>query len=280
MIQGKLSLVMPAHNEVQNLPAVVARAVEVLTRLAESYQIVIVDDGSQDGTTQLIDKLASDNPSILAVHHPRNLGYGAALTSGFKAATGDYIMFMDADQQFDIGDLTYLAPFIGQYDIVAGYRLHRQDALYRLVYARIFNLAVRPLFGVKVRDVDCAFKVCRADLLHQIELTSPGALINTELLAKAIRSGARIVEVGVNHYPRPSGESSGGSPKVVFRAMKETLALWLRMRLYQPIEGFESLSSTAEGNGKRPRTKIPLLAAIAVIVLLAVIWVVRRGQCE
>lgn len=277
MIQGTLSLVMPAHNEVQNLPAVVARAVEVLGKLAESYQIVVVDDGSRDGTTELIDTLAVENPAITAVHHPRNRGYGAALTSGFNAATGDYIMFMDADQQFDIGDLTYLAPFVGDYDIVAGYRLHRQDARYRLIYARIFNLAVRILFGVNVRDIDCAFKVCRADLLHQIDLTSPGALINTELLAKATRSGATIVEVGVNHYPRPSGESSGGSPKVVFRAMKETLALWLRMRHYEP----EMVLNKEQPMTRLPGRRLPVLLVplgVTLTVLLGVIWVWGRKR--
>lgn len=277
MIQGTLSLVMPAHNEVHNLPAVVARAVEVLSKLSEHYQIVIVDDGSRDGTTELIDTLAAGNAAITPVHHPHNRGYGAALTSGFNASTGDYVMFMDADQQFDIGDLTYLAPFVGEYDIVAGYRLHRQDARYRLIYARIFNIAVRLLFGVAVRDVDCAFKVCRADLLHKIKLTSPGALINTELLAKAKRSGATIVEVGVNHYPRPSGESSGGSPKVVFRAMKDTLALWLRMRRYEP-ELVLGTEETTPMDGARRWQMLLIPLGVALSVGLGIVWVMRRDR--
>ncbi|MDI3339518.1 MAG: glycosyltransferase family 2 protein [Sphaerobacter sp.] len=240
MIPGRLSLVLPAHNEVDNLAPVVRRALDVLPCLVADFQIVIVDDGSRDGTGALADELAASDPRITVVHHPRNRGYGAALTSGFAAATGDYIMFMDSDQQFDIADLSFLVPFVGQYDLVAGYRIARQDARYRIVYAWIFNLAVRILFGVRLRDVDCAFKVFRADLLRAIDLTSPGALINTEILAKAERAGATWTEVGVNHYPRPAGASSGGSPRVVVRAVKETIALWLRMRDYTPPIGVTS----------------------------------------
>lgn len=274
MIRGRLSLVLPAHNEVDNLSAVVHRALDVLPQLVEEFQIVIVNDGSRDGTGPLADELAAADERITVVHHPRNRGYGAALTSGFSAATGDYIMFMDSDQQFDIADLSFLTPFIGQYDLVAGYRVNRQDALYRIVYAWIFNVAVRILFGVRLRDVDCAFKVFRADLLRAIDLTSPGALINTEILAKAERAGATWIEVGVNHYPRPAGESSGGSPRVVFRAMKETIALWLRLRDYTPPVGVTS------GEPPPHRVANGLAGVVGGIVgaLTAVAVMLRRGR--
>jgi glycosyltransferase involved in cell wall biosynthesis len=258
MIPGKLSLVLPAHNEIDNISVVTQRALEVLPELAESFEIIVVDDGSVDGTGALIDRLAAGNPRFRALHHPQNRGYGAALTTGFQAATGDFTMFMDSDQQFDIADLSYLSPFVGQYDIVAGYRIDRQDARYRILYARMFKLAVRFLFGVNLRDTDCAFKVFRADLLKTMELESPGALINTEILAKSRRSCATHIEVGVHHYPRAAGESSGGSPKVVFRAMKETILLWLRMRSYEP---------STMGNGKphdSSRVKRTLAAAIGI----------------
>ena len=241
MIPGKLSVVLPAHNEVDNIPEVTRRALEVLPELADSFEIIVVDDGSVDGTGELLDRLAAQHPEIRAIHHPKNRGYGAALTSGFQAATGDFTMFMDSDQQFDIADLSYLAPFIGQYDIVAGYRIDRQDARYRILYANMFKLVVRMLFHVSSRDTDCAFKVFRADLLKSMQLESPGALINTEILAKSSRSHATVLEVGVHHYPRKQGESSGGSPRVVIRAMKETILLWMRMRSYVP---------STIGNGK------------------------------
>ena len=264
MIPGKLSLVLPAYNEVENIAEVVQRALDVLPELAEKFEIVVVDDGSKDGTGALLDQLAVEHREIRPVHHPKNRGYGAALTSGFAAATGDHIMFMDADLQFDIADLSHLAPFVGHYDIVAGYRINRQDAGYRILYANIFKLAVRTLFGVRLRDIDCAFKVFRADMLKSMSLESPGALINSEILAKSEKAHATYVEVGVHHYPRKRGESSGGSPKVVFRAMKETILLWIRMRTYVP---------QLQGNGKvRDRSRLGALVVgttVGVGVLLA-----------
>jgi hypothetical protein len=143
-------------------------------------------------------------------------------------------MFMDADRQFDIRDLRLLAPFAGEYDIVAGFRMERNDPLHRRVLAEMFNVSVRMLFGVHLRDIDCAFKLFRGDLLRGLPLTAPGALINTEIQAKARRQGARLQQVGVHHYPRVAGEATGGSPRVILRAVGETLALWWRMRGYRP----------------------------------------------
>ncbi len=125
---------------------VTGRALNVLPELAESFEIIVVDDGSTDGTGPLLDQIAAEHPEIVPVHHPKNRGYGAAFTSGFAAASGSHIMFMDSDLQFDVADLSYLAPFVPQYDIVAGYRIDRQDATYRILYANIFKLAVRVLF--------------------------------------------------------------------------------------------------------------------------------------
>lgn len=272
MISGKLSVVLPAHNECDNLPAVVARAEEVLPELVCDYELVIVDDGSRDGTTELADGLARRNRRIQVVHHPVNRGYGAALTSGFAAARGDYIMFMDADRQFDIADLSLLGPFVGKYDIVAGYRIDRQDARHRILYAHLFKVAMRLLFGIRLRDIDCAFKVFRADLLKEARLESPGALINTEILAKARRAGASWVEIGVHHYPRPAGESSGGSARVIARAMRETLRLWRRMLRYQPPD---RKAGTAAGD-------LPLLAVasglLAGLVIGLTSLIVRRRR--
>lgn len=269
MIQGKLSLVLPAHNEVSNLPAVICRALDVLPKLVEDFEVIAVDDGSRDGTGEVAAELSANYPQVNVVTHPVNRGYGAALMSGFAAATGDYIMFMDSDQQFDIADLSYLAPFVGQYDIVAGYRINRRDARYRIIYANIFKFAMRLVFGVRLRDIDCAFKVFRADLLKDAQLESPGALINTEILAKARRQDATWIEVGVHHYPRPSGQSSGGSPRVVFRAMKETLLLWLRMRRYSPTR-VEQPESRDKSIG------LTLLVVLSLVVALSLLLLRRK----
>lgn len=272
MINGTLSVVLPAFNEADNIEAVVKRSISVLEPLVPSFEIIVVDDGSSDGTDRIIDELGAADSRVIAVHHERNGGYGTALRSGFDAASGDLIMFMDADRQFDMSDITALLPHVPHYDLVAGYRIRRNDALYRRLYARIFDIAVWVLFGVHMRDVDCAFKIYRGDLVRAMPLTMPGALINTEMLAMARRMGARVVEVGVHHYPRTAGKSSGGSPRVVFRAMGETIRLWFRMRSLELPE-YRSDEASDVGWSGISRTAVVLvgvlLSTIAILALTA-----------
>jgi glycosyltransferase involved in cell wall biosynthesis len=237
LVPGKISLVLPAHNEEPNIRAVVEEASEVLPTAFTDYEVVVVNDGSKDRTLQIAEALQRENPHVHVVNHPVNRGYGAALTSGFNAATGDYIMFMDSDRQFDINDIHRLQPFVQDYDIVAGYRIKRNDPAHRLLNAAVFGMAVRLLFDVRVRDIDCAFKVMHCDVLKGINLESPGALINTEILVKAKVQGCSLTQVGVYHYARKAGAQSGANLKVVIRAFQEILRLWWRMRNYSPPSG-------------------------------------------
>ncbi len=266
----ELSVVMPAHNEEANIEVVVRRCLEVLPSLVSSFEVVVVNDGSCDATGQILDHLSAEDSRVVALHHEVNRGYGDALMTGFSNARGDYVMFTDSDRQFDIADLQRLLPYVGQYDVVAGYRIKRQDPPLRLLYAWIFNMAVRVFFGIRVRDIDCAFKVFRGDLLRQMNLEIGGALINTEMLAKARGQGATLTEVGVNHYPRLVGEQSGGSFKVVFRAMRHFFRLWWLMRSYVPPTG--------------ERVRQPLIpeqiAAITIcsgLLLGLLAWLTARG---
>lgn len=236
-VAGKISLVLPAHNEEPNIRTVVEEAAQVLPTAFADYEIIVVNDGSKDRTLEIAHALESENPHVKVVNHPVNRGYGAALTSGFNSATGDYIMFMDSDRQFDINDIHRLTPYVEDHDIVAGYRIKRSDPAHRLLNARIFGLAVKLLFGINVRDIDCAFKIMRSEVLKGINLESPGALINTEILAKANVQGCTLTQTGVNHYPRLEGEQSGASVKVVLRAFWEMIRLWWRMRTYVPPNG-------------------------------------------
>jgi glycosyltransferase involved in cell wall biosynthesis len=236
-VPGKISLVLPAHNEEPNIRTVVEEAAAVLPTAFADYEVIVVNDGSRDRTLEIAQQLSNENPRVVVVNHPINRGYGAALTSGFNAATGDYIMFMDSDRQFDINDIHNLTPYVEEYDIVAGYRIKRNDPAHRLLNAALFGMAVRLMFDLQVRDIDCAFKIMHADVLKGINLESPGALINTEILAKAKAQGRTLTQVGVNHYPRLEGEQSGASLKVVFRAFKEIIRLWWRMRSYVPPSG-------------------------------------------
>lgn len=238
-IPGSLSLVLPAFNEAENIATVIASALEVLPAHTPDFEIIVVDDGSRDDTSTIVETISRSDTRVKLIRHPQNRGYGSALRSGFQATSGDYVMFMDADRQFDIRDLELLAPFAADHDIVAGFRMERRDPLHRRVFAEAFNVSVRVLFGVHLRDIDCAFKIFRGDLLRSLELTAPGALINTEIQAKARRQRVRIQQVGVHHYPRVAGSPTGGSPRVIARAMGETVKLWWRMRGYTPPNSLE-----------------------------------------
>ncbi len=233
-IPGKLSLVLPAHNEADNIEVVVCASLETLPRFAPEFEIIVVDDGSRDRTGAIIDRLHQEDVRVVPVHHRRNQGYGGALKSGFAASTGDFVMFMDADRQFDIRDIKLLAPFVDLFDIVAGFRMERSDPIHRRVNAEIFNLAVRILFGVHMRDLDCAFKIFRGEQIRGLSLTTSGALINAEIQSKLRRQGATVVQVGVPHHPRVAGQATGGDLKVILHAMRETISLWIRMHRYQP----------------------------------------------
>lgn len=229
-----LSLILPAHDEEGNIAHVVRDALSILPNFTDDMEIIVVNDGSRDTTRQIVEALSREHPVVRLVNHPHNLGYGAAVTSGIQASTHPFVMFMDADRQFRIEDLADLSPFAAAFDVVAGFRKERHDPLHRRLFAEIFNVTVRVLFGVHLRDIDCAFKLFRGDMVRSLDLTAPGALINTEMQAKLRRMGSTLQQVGVNHYPRVAGHATGGSPRVIVRAMRETLVLWWRMRSYRP----------------------------------------------
>jgi glycosyltransferase involved in cell wall biosynthesis len=226
-----LSYFFPAHNEAANVEGLVAEALHTLPGLADTFEIVIVDDGSKDATPAIADALAAAHPEVRAIHHPTNLGYGAALRSGFAAARYDHLAFTDGDRQFKVADLGRLIDRLedGHADAVVGFRIQRADPLVRTVYARLYRLANRIFFGLKVRDVDCACKVFRRSALEGISVESGGAFFSAELLIKLSARGRRIDEVGVPHYPRTAGSPTGARPQVVFRAVRDFWALRLRL---------------------------------------------------
>jgi glycosyltransferase involved in cell wall biosynthesis len=230
---ARLSYFFPAHNEEANLEGLVEEALATLPALAETFEIVIVDDGSRDSTARIADDLTAAHPGVVrAVHHPTNRGYGAALRSGFGAARYDHVAFTDGDRQFRVADLGRLIDRLAEPDrpdVVVGYRIKRADPLVRTVYARAYRLANRIFFGLRVRDVDCACKLFRREALDGIAVESGGAFFSAELLIKLQVAGRSVAEVGVPHHPRTAGSPTGAKPSVVFRAVRDFWFLRLRM---------------------------------------------------
>ena len=226
-----LSYFFPAHNEEANLRGLVEEALVALPALADTFEIIIVDDGSRDATPAIADELAAANERVRVVHHPRNRGYGAALRSGFGASQHDLIAFTDGDRQFQVADLGRLTARFqeGGVDAVVGFRIKRADPLIRTLYARAYRLANRIFFALKVTDVDCACKVFRRDILKGVGVESEGAFFSAELLIKLRAGGRTVVEVGVPHYPRVAGTPTGARPQVVLQAIRDFWSLRIRM---------------------------------------------------
>jgi glycosyltransferase involved in cell wall biosynthesis len=235
-----LSYFFPAHNEEANLEALVSEALAALPALADRFEIIAVNDGSRDATAAIADRLAAAHPDVVrAVHHATNLGYGAALRSGFRAARYDLVCFTDGDRQFQVADLGRLTARLqapDAPDVVVGYRIKRADPPIRTVYARLYKLANRVWFGLTARDVDCACKLFRRSALQGVRVESGGAFFSAELLIKLRAAGRTLAEVGVPHFPRTAGSPTGAKVSVIWRAVKDFWGLRSRaLRRGEPI---------------------------------------------
>lgn len=230
---ARLSYFFPAHNEEANLEGLVEEALEALPAIADTFEIIAVNDGSRDRTREIADELTARHPGVVrAVHHPTNLGYGAALRSGFGAARYDLVAFTDGDRQFqvaDIGRLTARLAAADAPDVVVGFRIKRADPIIRTIYARAYRLANRIFFGLRVTDVDCACKLFRREALEGLHVESEGAFFSAESLIKLRAAGRSVVEVGVPHYARTAGSATGAKPQVILRAVRDFWRLRLHM---------------------------------------------------
>ena len=225
----RVSIVLPAYNEEENIEQAVAEATATSERLFADHEILVVDDGSADRTAALVGDLNQSDDRVRVISHGRNRGYGEALRTGFLASRLDYVFFTDADLQFDMDELERFVPYAGTVDVIAGYRVNRQDPLVRRLNAYGWNLLVRILFYVPVRDIDCAFKLFNRRVLDEIDIESVGAMVNTELMVKLGRKGASVVEIGVTHRPRNAGQARGANPRVIAMAFREVVRMRRRL---------------------------------------------------
>ncbi len=231
---NSLSIFFPFYNEEANIKRVTQNALDIAGQVANRFEVILVNDGSRDRTGALADQLAQRHPEVRAVHNNPNLGYGRAVRRGLDEAKMDWVFFSDGDGQFDLGELPKLLALLSECDMPVGYRIDRADPFMRKANAYCWGTLVRALFGIKVRDIDCAFKLIPRSLLDSTTFESNGALISTELLAKATYAGLRIGEVGVHHYPRVAGEQTGANLRVIAKAFRELFKLHRKIRAERP----------------------------------------------
>jgi glycosyltransferase involved in cell wall biosynthesis len=224
-----LTVVLPAHNEAATVADVVQEVHHTLAEWDVRSEIIVVDDGSTDGTGEIARALLPSVPSLRVLQHAPNRGYGGALKAGFAVARGEWIAFYPTDGQFVFREIGLLLARVDEADIVTGYRVARRDNALRRLNALGWNLLVRGLFGYLCRDIDCGFKLFWRGILDQLELVSDGAVMDTELLAGAAARRFKIAEVPVTHRPRQAGRATGARPRVILRAFRDLIRYRIRL---------------------------------------------------
>jgi glycosyltransferase involved in cell wall biosynthesis len=230
-----LTIFFPMYNEAESIEGVIAHAEQTIPKLGfADFEILIIDDGSQDGCDRLVEQASARNPAVRLVRHPRNLGYGAALRTGFQAAAKELVFYTDCDLPTDLSEIARALPLLETADLVVGYRLKRYEHTRRIIYTRIYNTLMRLMFAVKVRDSNCSFKLVRRSALERIHLTASSAFIDGQLLAEAVRWKFSIVEIPVEYRAREYGKSSFDSLHAAWVTLLEMLQYWTRRRGVPP----------------------------------------------
>jgi len=225
-----LSVFFPAYNDSGTIASMVIRADAAAAELTADYEVIVVDDGSADATADIADELARKYPRVRVVHHARNRGYGGAIQTGVRSATKDLIFYTDGDAQYDPAEMTLLwAEMREGVDIVNGYKISRSDPLHRIVIGRVYHHIVSLLFGLKMRDVDCDFRLMRRAMFERVELRQTSGVICLEMMKKIQDAGFRMVEVPVHHYHRAFGKSQFFNFPRIFKTGVGVGRLWIEL---------------------------------------------------
>jgi glycosyltransferase involved in cell wall biosynthesis len=232
--RASISVFFPAYNDEGSIAQMVETALSLLPRHADDYEVIVVNDGSSDGTAAVLDDLARRHSRVRIVHHPRNRGYGGALRTGFLNATKDWVFYTDGDGQYDVNELERLIPLMAEnIDIVNGYKIKRSDGKRRIVLGALYKFLARMLFRLPIRDVDCDFRLMRRDAIQSIDLASTSGVVCTEMIYKLHRQGCRFAETPVHHYPRLHGQSQFFTLKRVGKTAIDFFVLWLRLVVWR-----------------------------------------------
>ncbi len=229
-VPTSVSAIFPCYNDETTIGGLIDDVHAALSPLVADVEVIVVNDGSADGSRATLDSLAEDRPWLRVIHHDKNGGYGQALLSGFDAAKHEWIFYTDGDAQYDAGEAALLVPLAtDDVDVVQGYKIGRGDSWHRKVIGRVYHHVVKRLFNLKVRDTDCDFRLFRRQLIMDRPLTSSTGVICVEMMRSFDRAGARFVEIPVHHYFRPSGKSQFFRLPAIARSARQLLALWWNM---------------------------------------------------
>nr|WP_216672395.1 glycosyltransferase family 2 protein [Corallococcus exiguus] len=232
-----ISLFFPAWNEEDYVERAVSRALEVLPKLTDDFEIIVVNDASTDRTQEVCDALAAKVPQLRVITHPVNLKLGGAMRTGLAASTKDLVLYSDIDLPWDMRELERALHLMGylEADMICAFRFDRtSEGAKRIVYSFVYNLLIRALFDIQIKDVNFSFKLMRRQVLESMELRSQGSFIDAELVVKAIRKGFRVFQMGVDYFPRTRGISTLASPSVILKMMKELVSLYPETRSPSP----------------------------------------------
>ena len=228
--QPGLSIFFPAYNDSGTIASLVITALQTARRLTPDFEVIVVNDGSADATGEIADELARTYPEVRVVHHPRNRGYGGALRSGFAAATREFVFYTDGDAQYDPAEMeTLWAALRDDVDLVNGYKISRSDPFHRIVIGRAYHHTVKLLFGLRVRDVDCDFRLMRRAIFDRVSLYKNSGVICLEMMKKIQDAGFRIAEVPVHHYHRTHGRSQFFNFRRLFKTAVDVGRLWFAL---------------------------------------------------
>jgi len=230
--RASISAFFPAYNDGGTIASMVLATTIILQQLTDDFEIIIVNDGSQDYTAMIADRLAHDYPFVRVIHHPKNCGYGGALRTGFASASKEIVFYTDGDAQYDVRDLLRLYPLLTTgVDMVQGFKLNRDDPWFRRPIGQLYHAVMRWAFRLQVRDVDCDFRLLRRHVVERLELKHNSGEICIELVKKLELVGCRIVEAGVTHYPRPYGRSQFFRPRHILSTFRGLARLWWELRV-------------------------------------------------
>jgi glycosyltransferase involved in cell wall biosynthesis len=225
-----LSVFFPAYNDSGTIASMVIRAVQAASKLTADYEVIVVDDGSSDATAAVADELARTYPKVRVIHHEGNRGYGGALQTGIRSATKELIFYTDGDAQYDPGELALLWPHLTpDADLVNGYKISRSDPLHRIIIGRLYHHIVAVMFGLKMRDVDCDFRLMRRSMFERIDLEKTSGVICLEMMKKVQDAGFRMVEVPVHHFHRAYGKSQFFNFRRIFKTGVDVMRLWFAL---------------------------------------------------